>query len=56
MAVVTGNQVCKKTKNKKTNVSQFLKAHISGMLEAIFLNVGMWTTESEGMSIENIVL
>ena len=26
----------------------FLKSHISGMLEAILLKLGMWTTDGEG--------
>ena len=36
----------KNKKEKKTKkLSQFLKSHISGTLEAISLKFGMWSTE-----------
>ena len=39
----------KKYKKKKTKkLSQFLKSHISGMLETISLKFGMWGTEVGG--------
>ena len=39
----------KNKKKKKTNkLSQFLKSHISGMLEAILLKFGMWSAEVGG--------
>ena len=39
----------KKTKKKKTKkLSQFLKLHISGTLEAISLKFGMWSAEVGG--------
>ena len=45
-------QVCekrKKNKKKKTKkLSQFLKSHISGTLEAISLKFGMWSAEVGG--------
>ena len=48
--------MCEKRKknnnnNKKKNtkkLSQFLKSHISGMLEAILLKFGMWSAEGRG--------
>ena len=42
---------CKCAKNKKKKMkklSQFLKSHISGMLEAISLKFGMWSAEVGG--------
>ena len=42
-------RVCKKRKkNNKKKLSQFLKSHISGTLEAISLIFGMWSTEGGG--------
>ena len=39
----------KKNKKKKTKkLSQFLKSHISGTLEAISLKFGMWSAEGGG--------
>ena len=40
----------KKNKKKKNTkkLSQFLKSHISGMLEAISLKFGMWSAEGGG--------
>ena len=39
----------KKIRRKKTKkLSQFLKSHISGMLEAISLKFGMWSAEGGG--------
>ena len=35
-------------KRKKMKLSQFLKSHISGTLEAISLKFGMWSTEVGG--------
>ena len=35
-------------KKKKKKLSQFLKSHISGMLEVILLKFGVWTTDSGG--------
>ena len=35
-------------RKKKKKLSQFLKLHISGTLEAILLKFGMWSTEVEG--------
>ena len=37
-------------------LSQFLKSHISGMLEVILLKFGMWSTEVAGMTTAKIVL
>ena len=34
-----------KKRKKLKKVSQFLKSHISGMLEAILLKFGMWSTD-----------
>ena len=34
-----------KKKKKTKKLSQFLKSHISGTLEAILLKFGMWSTE-----------
>ena len=39
----------KKNKKKKTKkLSQFLKSHISGMLEVTLLKFGMWSAEVGG--------
>ena len=39
----------KKNNKKKTKkLSQFLKSHISGTLEAISLKIGMWSAEGGG--------
>ena len=40
------NKMKKEKKTKK--LSQFLKSHISGTLEAISLKFGMWSTEVGG--------
>ena len=41
--------MCEKSKkNKQKKLSQFLKSHISGMLEAISLKFDMWSTEVGG--------
>ena len=46
-----------KYEEKKTKkLSQFLKPHISGTLEAILLKFGMWSLKLEGMSTAKIVL
>ena len=37
-----------KKKKKTKKLSQFLKSHISGMLEAISLTFGMWSAEGGG--------
>ena len=37
-----------KKKKKTKKLSQFLKSHISGTLEAISLKFGMWSTEVGG--------
>ena len=41
-----GRKIRRKKKTKK--LSQFLKSHISGTLEAISLKFGMWSAEGEG--------
>ena len=41
-----GRKIREKNNNKK--LSQFLKSHISGTLEAISLKFGMWSAEVEG--------
>ena len=38
----------KKNKKKMKKLSQFLKSHISGTLEAILLKFGIWSTEVGG--------
>ena len=38
----------RKIRRKKTELSQFLKSHISGTLEAISLKFGMWSAEGGG--------
>ena len=38
----------RKTRKKTKKLSQFLKSHISGMLEAISLKFGMWSAEVGG--------
>ena len=38
----------KKNKKKTKKLSQFLKSHISGTLEAILLKFGMWSAEVGG--------
>ena len=38
----------KQTKKKTKKLSQFLKSHISGMLDVISLKFGMWSTEVGG--------
>ena len=42
-------KVHKKTKKKKREkmkkLSQFLKSHVSGMLDVILLKIGMWSTD-----------
>ena len=51
-----GRKIRRKKKTKK--LSQFLKSHISGTLEAISLKFGIWSTEGsvEGVSTAKIVL
>ena len=46
VSVQRGRKIRRKTKTKK--LSQFLESHISGMLEAILLKFGMWSTEVGG--------
>ena len=41
-----GRKIIRKTTTKK--LSQFLKSHISGTLEAISLKLGMWSTDVGG--------
>ena len=38
----------KKRRKKTKKLSQFLKSHISGTLEAILLKIGMWSAEGRG--------
>ena len=45
-----------KKKKKTKKLSQFLKSHISGTLEAISLKFGIWCTEGGGVSTAKIVL
>ena len=40
--------IVRKEEEEKTTVSQFVKSHISGTLEAISLKFGMWSTEVGG--------
>ena len=56
MAVFVSEEKRKKKEEKTEKLTQFLKSYISGMLEAISLKFGMWSTEVGGMSIAKIVV
>ena len=48
MAVFVSDEKRKKKEEKTEKLTQFLKSYISGMLEAILLKFGMWSTEVGG--------